>query len=234
MQASWRSELSAAFTVSLDMEQIMGTKKQADITLGGKAVSAQIFFRAPGAAGSAPDTRTRLQRRAQVTESVRRAVVERIRANNAAGAQQFDVASRQNDMVALFVEDAARNGVDGNDVADVAALYWITAWSVVHRHAPTTPEIAAVRAQVRGALAQAPELLAASDDEKQEMADDMIFQLMLLQAAFEQARARKDDAALSMLAQSTWQTALQNKVDLRAMRLGDDGLVEAPAARAMY
>src|SRR6185369_2072242 len=166
----------------------MSKKNSPEILLGGKSVDAQIFFRPP-AGDAAQSASTHVTRRAAVTETVRRAVVDRIRANNPAGAKQFDVASRQHDMVKLFADDASRNGIDANDVADVAALYWITAWSVVHRHAPTAEEIAAVRSQVKGALAQAAELASASDEEKQRMADDMIFQLMLLQAAFEQARA---------------------------------------------
>jgi len=202
----------------------MSKKNSPEILLGGKSVDAQIFFRPP-AADAAQSASTHLTRRAAVTETVRRAVVDRIRANNPAGAKQFDVASRQHDMVKLFADDASRNGIDANDVADVAALYWITAWSVVHRHAPTAEEIAAVRSQVKGALAQAAELASASDEEKQRMADDMIFQLMLLQAAFEQARASHNDAALDMLATTTYRTALANKVDLRAMDLGTAGLV---------
>jgi len=208
----------------------MNTKKSAEITLGGKPVSAQIFFRPPRDAAPAEDARTHVQRSPAITEAVRRAVVERIRANNPAGARQFDAASRQNDMIKLFADDASRNGLDANDVTDVAALYWITAWSVVHRHSPTEQQVAAVRRQVRGALSHANELLDASPEEKQQMADDMIFQLMLLQAAFQQASANHDEAALDMLARSTYHTALQNKVDLRAMHLGEEGLLDAAGA----
>jgi hypothetical protein len=207
----------------------MSKKNSPEILLGGKSVSAQIFFRASTNA-AAGGTSTHLTRRPAVTEAVRRAVVERIRASNPAGAKQFDVASRQNDMIKLFADDAGRNGLDANDIGDVAALYWITAWSVVHRHSPTADEIAAVRSQVKSALAQADELAAASADEKQHMADDMIFQLMLLQAAFEQARASRNEAALDMLAATTYRTALQNKVDLRAMQLDAGGLVAAAVA----
>jgi len=210
----------------------MSTKKPNEMTLGGKAVSAQIFFRPAQANDSAADARTHMERHPAVTEAVRLAVVERIRANNPDGAQQFDIASRQNDMIGMFVEDAGRNGLDGNDVADVAALYWITAWSVVHRHSPTDPQVAAVRRQVRGALAHAPELMAASDEEKQQMADDMIYQLMLLQAAYQQARSSHDEKALELLAQSTYRTALQNKVDLRAMHLDERGLADKAGERA--
>jgi len=208
----------------------MNSKKPADIRLGGKSVGADIFFRPAQSDAPIDLTRTHLKRRAAVTESVRRAVVERIRANNPAGARQFDAASRQHDMVKLFADDAGRNGLNADDVADVAALYWITAWSVVHRHSPTTEEIAAVCVQVRGALARADELAAASDDEKQLMTDDMIFQLMLLQAAFERARSTRDEAALDALASTTYRTALQNKVDLRAMDLGAQGLVLGASA----
>lgn len=210
----------------------MSTKKPNEMTLGGKAVSAQIFFRASGTNDPASDARTRFERHPAVAEAVRLAVVGRIRANNPAGAQQFDLASRHNDMVGVFVEDAGRNGLDGNDVADVAALYWITAWSVVHRHSPTEQQVSAVRRQVRAALSHAPELLAASDEEKQQMADDMIYQLMLLQAAYQQALAGSDEKALELLAQSTYRTALQNKVDLRAMHLDDQGLADKAGERA--
>lgn len=207
----------------------MGRKHSSEIFLGGKSVSAQIFFRPPAGDAAPALASTRLTRRGAITETVRRAVVERIRASNPAGAKQFDAASRQNDIVKLFADDAMREGIDANDVGDIAALYWITAWSVVHRHSPTTEEIAAVRAQVRHALAHAEELADASDEEKQRMADDMIFQLMLLKAAFAQASASRNEAALDMLATSTYRTALENEVDLRAMDLGERGLVAGTA-----
>lgn len=114
-------------------------------------------------------------------------------------------------------------GFDPYNMADAYAVWLITAWQVYEQQdrEPTSAEIEAVKRQVRQALTQTPGMLEAGDAERQEFAEALILQAIILTSGFEQLQG--DQAMLDQFAQATLQGALNSGVDLRRMALTDNG-----------
>lgn len=201
---------------------------------GAEIEAAALFFAKPLPDGAAPPDEPRLhfQRDPKITEAARLATVARVSKKNPQGGRQLDQVSRQFDFIAAFGQEATKVGALSTHLGDVTALYWLTAWTAVHRQRPSEQQTAAFRRSVSHTLAQQQTLLQAPERERQHLADSMIFQLMLLQAAFEQASQHGDRAALAALSAGASNTARENGVDLAAIELGDAGLTARARAEA--
>jgi hypothetical protein len=192
----------------------------------GVEIEAAALFSAAGAddAAQGDEPRLHFRRDPKITEAARKATVARVGEKNPQGGRQLDQATRQFDFIQAFGAEAAKVGALSTHLGDVTALYWLVAWMVVHRQRPNEQQSAAFRRNVGRALARQQDLLQAPEYERQHLADSMIFQLMLLQAAFEQATQQNDRAALDALSAGALRTAKENGVDLAAIELGDAGL----------
>ena len=188
--------------------------------------AASLFSAKPLPDGTVPQDESRLhfQRDPKITEAARLATVARVGKKNPQGGRQLDQVSRQFDFIAAFDEEAKKAGALSTHLGDVTALYWLTAWTAVHRQQPNPQQAAAFRRSVGHTLAQQQALLQAPERERQHLADSMIFQRMLLQAAFDQASQHGDQAALTALSVGASNIAKENGVDLTAIELGDAGL----------
>jgi len=186
---------------------------------------AALFSAAPAEDGSAvEEPRLHFHRDPAVTEAARVATVARVARKNPQGGRQLDQVSRQFDFIAAFGEEAKKVGALSTHLGDVTALYWLTAWTAVHRERPSELQTTAFRRGVGHALARQEALLQASEQERQHLADSMIFQLMLLRAAYDQASEHNDRAGLEALSAGTLNIARENGVDLTTIELGDRGL----------
>lgn len=193
---------------------------------GAEIEAATLFSAKPLPDGVVPPDEPRLhfQRDPKITEAARLATVARVGKKNPQGGRQLDQVSRQFDFIAAFDEEAKKAGALSTHLGDVTALYWLTAWTAAHRQRPNEQQAAAFRRSVSHTLAQQPALLQAPERERQHLADSMIFQRMLLQAAFEQASQHGDQAALTALSVGAANIAKENGVDLATIELGDAGL----------
>lgn len=192
----------------------------------GAEITAAALFSAALAEGdsAAEEPRLHFQRDARITEAARLATVARVGKKNPQGGRQLDQVSRQFDFIAAFGEEAKKIGALSTHLGDVTALYWLTAWTAVHRERPSEQQTAAFRRSVSHALSRQETLMQAPEQERQHLADSMIFQLMLLRAAYDQASEQNDRAGLEALSVGTLNIARENGVDLTTIELGECGL----------
>lgn len=116
-----------------------------------------------------------------------------------------------------------RYGLEPNNFADVYAAWWITAWNTAQNRAadPDVATVAAVRDQALFALIDAPDFLSLNDAKRQEIAEALLLQALLMSAAVEQAA--DDPGLLDQIAQAAARMALQNGIDLAALQLTPRG-----------
>lgn len=154
--------------------------------------------------------------------------VDSSRAADPQGAENLAALFAQGDLIERMRPELAKYGLVIDNVADAYAVWWINAWlaSRGSHDDISAATAAAVRRQVVQSMASTPELATAGDAAKQEMAEALLVQGVLLAAALEQAKGdRAQEAALSRAAV---QGASGMGLDLSAMTLTEKGFVPAP------
>lgn len=133
----------------------------------------------------------------------------------------------KSDPIAQMAPELARDGLRTDNVADAYTVYWVEAWETVHGVTGETSRgtAEAVQRQASAALLATPEFANATDAQKQEFADALLVQALLIGAAREQAGG--DAAKLREIANAVRQGARASGLDLDAMMLTEDGFVPA-------
>jgi hypothetical protein len=131
------------------------------------------------------------------------------------------------DPIARLEPLLARYGLTTSNVADAYAVYWEEAWEAVHGvDGPDTREAAqAIKRQAAEAILTTPEFARATDAQKQELADSLLVQAVLIGAAKHQAGG--DRGKLRQIADAVRQGAKGMGLDLDAMTLTEAGFVPA-------
>ncbi|KGM31070.1 DUF6683 family protein [Inquilinus limosus] len=153
--------------------------------------------------------------------------VDRSRAADPQGAENLAALFAQGDLIERMRPELAKYGLVIDNVADAYAVWWINAWlaSRGSHDDISAATAAAVRRQVVRSMASTTALATAGDAAKQEMAEALLVQGVLLGAALEQAKGdRTQTAALSRAA---IQGASGMGLDLSAMTLTEAGFVPA-------
>lgn len=116
-------------------------------------------------------------------------------------------------------------GLVSTNVADATAVYLTTAWLATRGRSddPAPETMRAVRSQVASAIASTPDFRTASDAQKQELAEAMIVQAILISQYVDAAKSnpslmRSVKGAVASGARKTF------GFDLRSMQLSDRGL----------
>lgn len=115
--------------------------------------------------------------------------------------------------------------LDPQNVADCYALWWMAVWQAANGVTgdPDSRTVAAVRRQARDVFATTPGFAETSDADRQQYAEALMLQTLLLSAANEQFQG--NPAALRQLASSARQGAVASGVDISRMTLTSDGFV---------
>lgn len=155
--------------------------------------------------------------------------VDNSRAADPQGAETLAALFAQGDLIERMRPELAKYGLVIDNVADAYAVWWINAWlaSRGSHDDISAATAAAVRRQVvQSMTASTPALATAGDAAKQDMAEALLVQGVLLASALEQAKGdREQEAALSRAAV---QGASGMGLDLSAMTLTEKGFVPAP------
>lgn len=149
--------------------------------------------------------------------------VAKTRRADPAGADSLAALFAQGDVIEQMKPLVAKVGLDVNRVADAQALYWFAAWNAAHgdNPDPTPRQMAAIRAQAAQALAATPAFATADDATRQNMAEALWIQVLLLDGAVEQAKA--DPAQLKAVGVAAAQGARASGFDVQALKLTDAG-----------
>ncbi|WP_207483094.1 DUF6683 family protein [Arenibaculum pallidiluteum] len=153
--------------------------------------------------------------------------VEKTRAQDPAGANQLSALFASGDIIARMGQELAKVGLRTDNLADAYTVWWINCWSAVHADfsTPDRATVEAVRAQAGRALVAGGKTATASDALKQQFAEAMLVQGLLLDAALQQSKG--DPAQLKALAVAANQGAKGMGIDLRTMKLTPRGFAPA-------
>lgn len=139
------------------------------------------------------------------------------------------------DIIAQIAPELKRLGLSADDMADMTAAYWVSAWEAVHGVVgkPSDPaQVRGARAQIAGVMAKNPSLATMADADKQDVADTMLLQTLLVDARMRAAAQAGAAMRQKMSAAIAAEAAQMLKVDLTRMTLGAQGFVGtgAPAS----
>ncbi|MFC4291481.1 DUF6683 family protein [Sphingorhabdus arenilitoris] len=153
--------------------------------------------------------------------------VNKSRAVDPAGAAKLEAFVGSNDVIGQIGQVMASEGMSKNNVADAFAVYWVNAWAAAYGISDETPgsTYRAVSQQAARGLASSPEFTRATDAQKQEMAEALLIQGAMVDAA--RQNALSDPAMLRKVGQAVMQGAKATGLDLDQMTLTDDGFVKA-------
>lgn len=148
--------------------------------------------------------------------------VERSRRVDPAGADGL-AANFKLDPIALMQPQLAQVGLRTDNVADAYAAYWIEAWEAVHGVTGQTSreKAGAVKRQSAAAILATPAFATATSAQKQELAEAMLVQAMLVATAREQANG--DEAKLVEIGRAAEKGACASGFDLRSVTLTEEG-----------
>lgn len=153
--------------------------------------------------------------------------VEATRRTDPATAATMQKQFASGDFIEKIGEALARHGMRVDDLSDAYTVWWITAWQATKGSSAETSQATnqAVRRQAAAALGEIGAVARASDAAKQELAESLFIQTVLIEAMVEQSKG--DPARLDALAAAVNQGARGMGIDLSTMELTERGFVTA-------
>jgi hypothetical protein len=151
---------------------------------------------------------------------------DKTRAVDPAQAEKMEAFFASTDLIGEIGDVMANFGLSRNNAADAFALYWIATWQAAHGDTSTPSKGAAraVAAQAARGMSQSSEFAAASDAQKQEMAEALMVQAALIEASVEDAGG--DAVKLKALGKAVKQGASASGLELDTMTLTEEGFRE--------
>lgn len=150
--------------------------------------------------------------------------VERSRRTDPAGAADL-AATLRTDPIASMGPQLATFGLKTNNLADAYVVYLVEAWQAVHGRSDegSREQAQAIKQQVTTAFLSSPGVVNASVVAKQEYADSLLVQALLIGAARHQAQG--DTAKLRAISEAVLKGARAQGLDLRSISLTPQGIV---------
>lgn len=167
------------------------------------------------------------QRRAQNLRNF----VEKTRANNPQSADEMAALFSSTDIIGQLEAVMARVGLSGNNVSHAYSVYWISAWQAANGQTDikSSQVYRAVADQAARGLFASPEFRSSSDAGKQELAEALLLQAAVIDAAVEKASG--DRKQLKAIAKAVLQGAENTGLDLDGMTLTESGFMEGGMRR---
>lgn len=153
--------------------------------------------------------------------------VSKTKAVDPKGADTLAKLIASQDIIEAMRPPLARYGLRIDNVADAYAVWLINSWQATRGTTddPSPASAAAVRRQVMNAMASAAIVTTADDASKQEMAEALLLQALLVESAVEQSQSEPDQ--LQAVGRAAAQGARGMGIDLAGMTLTDRGMVSA-------
>ena len=158
--------------------------------------------------------------------------VEKSRAADPKGADDLAQLFAQGDIIERMRPELSKYGLSVDNVADAYTVWWINAWQASRGLSGDVSDAttASVRRQVMQSMGSTPEFRNAGDAAKQEMAESLLVQSLLLAGAVEQAKGNRQQ--LNAVSRAAVQGARGMGVDLQTIRLTEEGFLPADQAGA--
>ena len=161
-----------------------------------------------------------------------RSFVDKARAENADAGRNLEQILGSVDVVGEMEKALQPFGLGGGDVSDAYTAWWINAWDAANGESTTVTKglARAVKRQSATALLAIPEIVNASEEEKQSFSEALLVQAVLLDESNQ--KFRNDRQFGPKLRAATRQGAQKMGLDLTAMDLTEDGFIMREGASA--
>lgn len=153
--------------------------------------------------------------------------VAKSRQADPAAAQALETLFAQGDFIEKIGGQIEPHGFHVDNVADAYTIWWITAWQASRgrNDTPSAPTNKAVQAQAARALSATPNLAGANDAAKQQLAEALLIQAVMLDAAVDQAKG--NPTQMKAVSAAAAQGARGMGLDMATMELTEQGFVPA-------
>lgn len=154
-----------------------------------------------------------------------RQFIERIQQQNPVGAEKLALLQTKGDIIESIQTTIQPYGLTVTHLADAYALWWVSMWQAAQgkTYALERKTAQAVKEQATKALFNTGVFKDANDSTKQELAETLLLQSLLLDAALEQVKP--DPLLLQQLSESVLNEAKQSGLELDKMLLTPKGFV---------
>ncbi|TDT96648.1 hypothetical protein DFO45_1843 [Azorhizobium sp. AG788] len=158
-------------------------------------------------------------------------MVEKTRASDPAGAADLQKLFAEGDIIASIDARLRPQGLRVDDLGDAFAVWWTTVWAAARGSNDTPPPrtVNAVRRQAAEALSGADGIRTATDAQKQELAEALLVQAVLIDGAVDQAKG--NPAQMRQVSAAARKMAGGMGLDVGAMQLTEKGFVLAGGSR---
>jgi hypothetical protein len=149
--------------------------------------------------------------------------ITKLRATDPAAADNWAQVFATNDVFGAIDQAMGKRGLDSTNLADAYAVYWTNAWLGAQGRTDDVPaaQLIAVRNQAAQALLATPQLMSATNAQKQEIAEGFLIQAALIDASVAQAQA--NPTLLPQVQTAIKQGAQTVGIDLDRFMLTDQG-----------
>jgi len=127
------------------------------------------------------------------------------------------------DLIGQFDHALAAFGYSSHDIADVLAAYLVMSWEVVTGNSASAAQLGGANRQIRAWLARDQRLLGMTNDDKQTLAERMIYTASLSSASKNELLRRQDTARLDGLRSEVRDSIRAFGLDLGNVGLSDRG-----------
>lgn len=163
----------------------------------------------------------------RVSEQTRATVLDTLSRQNPTLRARMDGALQGPVVLGIFARFMSLHGFSSRNVADDMAMQLLVSWEIVTGNVATPGQVRGTDNQVRGVFLNTPQLRAMTNLERQQMAENIAYQIVIGSAANRQFRRSGDQAQLAQLRQTAETILRQRGVDLARLRLTERGFVKA-------
>ncbi len=219
--AQWNPQMTADLgrgmgQIALSQSILSGTRR-----LGSDSTpsnSARPTTGSPATLTYVPDPR--------ISEQTRQGILDNLSRENPALRQQMDVALGGGKVLSIFARFMGAHGFSSRNVADAMAMQLLVSWEIVTGRVATAAQIRGTDGQVRGVFLSTPQLRAMTNTERQQMAENIAYQVVIGSAANSQFQRAGDQAQLVQLRQTAASILRQRGIDLSRQQLTERGFVK--------
>jgi hypothetical protein len=157
--------------------------------------------------------------------------LQRAKATNKAGGDELARLFASKDVVGMVGGFMRQNGLDPNNVAHTYTMYWIVSWKAVNQDTstPSARTMRSVAAQAERAFSSTVGMAQFSDAQRQEAAENMIFQAAILDVFLEGSKGNSEQ--LSQLSSIARQQAISNGLVVDNIILTENGFAPSKSGK---
>jgi hypothetical protein len=216
----------SALTSSVNQANSDTMRQLASNAAKNEGVRASSTPRSSGVIASAVQGTTTYSRSASRTRANLASFIAQRRRLDRAAADEMERQFASTDIFGAMEGAMAPYGLRIDNVADAYAAYWINAWESsqgIVRSQETRARVQAVKTQASNVLLATPAFANATDSQKQEFAEALLLQAIMISSLMEDAAS--DPVKLRAVANAVRTGAKASGIDLETMRLTPTGFV---------